>query len=80
MAKGMKTGGRQQGTPNIVTRELRSVLKQIVANELQQLQTTIQGMEPEKRIDVILKLIPYVLPKVEPVPMSIDEPFNGWGI
>lgn len=78
MAKGMKTGGRQQGTPNIVTRELRSVLKQIVANELQQLQTTIQGMEPEKRIDIILKLIPYVLPKVEPVPMSKDEPFNGW--
>ena len=76
MAKGMKTGGRQQGTPNIVTREIRSVLKQIVANELQQLQTTIQDMEPEKRLELVIKLIPYVLPKVEPVPMGHGEPWQ----
>lgn len=74
----MKTGGRQQGTTNIITRELRIILKQIVANELQQLQTTMQGMEPEKRVEVILKLIPYVLPKVEPVAMEKNEPTNYW--
>ena len=32
--RGTKTGGRQAGTPNKVTSELRDALKAIVANEL----------------------------------------------
>jgi len=80
MANGIKTGGRSAGTPNVVTRELRDVLKRIVSNELEQLETTLQGMEPAKRLEIVIKLIPYVLPKVEPVPMDKNEPFTGWDL
>ncbi len=71
-----KHGGRKAGTPNVITSEMRSILKQLIANELERLPATLESMEPEKRIDVILKLIPYVLPKVEPVPMGHSEPWH----
>ena len=34
MAKGIKTGGREIGTPNKTTSELRKTLKHIVDDEL----------------------------------------------
>lgn len=74
MAKGIKTGGREQGTPNVLTKEMRAILKSIIANELETLPETLEKMEPEKRLEVILKLIPYVLPKIEPVTMYAGEP------
>ncbi|MEI8201613.1 MAG: hypothetical protein WCH34_01285 [Bacteroidota bacterium] len=76
MAKGIKTGGRDQGTPNLLTRELRAILKSIVSKELKLIPATLEKLEPEKRTELVLKLLPYVLPKVEPVPMDQGEP---WG-
>jgi vacuolar-type H+-ATPase subunit E/Vma4 len=75
MANREKTGGRSQGTPNVITREIREVLKRIISNELDQLEETLSGMDPAKRLEVVIKLIPYVLPKVEPVGMERGEPY-----
>ena len=36
---GVKYGGRQKGTPNRMTKELRSVLKDMLYQELEQIQT-----------------------------------------
>jgi len=76
MAKGIKTGGRDKGTPNILTKEMRAILKSIIAKELETLPGTIEKMEPEKRLDILLKLLPYVLPKVEACNMGAGEPFS----
>jgi len=79
MAKGKKFGGREQGTPNVLTREMRAILKSIVSKELATIPETLEKMEPVKRLDVILKLLPYVLPKIEPVPMHAGEPLlSDW--
>ena len=77
MAKGIKTGGRQAGTPNRLTSELRTILKNIIANELEALPETLKEIEPKDRLDIIVRLIPFVLPKVEMVNMEVGEPF-GW--
>ena len=76
MAKGIKTGGRDQGTPNRLTREMRAILKRIVSRELELIPASLEKLEPEKRTEIVIKLLPYVLPKVEPVPMDRGEP---WG-
>lgn len=76
MAKGIKTGGRDQGTPNLLTKEMRTILKGIIANELKTLPETIQKLEPEKRIEILIKLLPYIMPKVEAVPMTTGEPLS----
>ena len=79
--KGIKTGGREKGTVNLMTSELRATLKQIVSNELESISATLETLEPDKRCEMILKLLPYVLPKVESVKMEDGEPWKSdWGI
>jgi hypothetical protein len=77
MAKGHKTGGREQGTPNKLTSDMRAILKGIVSSELERISEILEKLEPEKRADLVLKLLPYVLPKVEAVSMDEGEPWNN---
>tara|TARA_B100000768_G_C11204158_1_gene343071 strand:- start:282 stop:521 length:240 start_codon:yes stop_codon:yes gene_type:complete len=74
--KGEKTGGRTIGTPNKTTKEIRTVLKGVINNELQNIETLISEMTPKERLGIIIKLIPYVLPKVETVNATFGEPLN----
>ena len=75
---GNKYGGRQKGTPNRVTKELRSVLKDILYQELEQIQEQLQTLNPKERVELIIKLMPYVLPKTTSVSHTINEPLD-WG-
>jgi len=62
-----KTGGRQRGTPNKVTTDLRSLINELVSDELEHLQSHIQQMPDEQRTHILLKLLPYVTPKMQAV-------------
>ena len=80
MACGCKTGGRQAGTPNKVTSELRGRLKGILNAQL----TEIEKIDSEEwktlsdseRINLVKMLLPYVLPKVD---VFSQEPTAGSG-
>ncbi|NCB20029.1 MAG: hypothetical protein EOM61_10470, partial [Bacteroidia bacterium] len=65
MAKGKKTGGRKPGTPNKLTSELRTILNEIVYNEIIYLQTRINKLQEKDRIELLTKLLPYIIPKVK---------------
>lgn len=80
MAKGIKTGGRQQGTPNRLTKEIRSVLKDFVHTEMEMLPEYMDTLENEARIQLLIKIIPFVLPRIKEVSHRDDEPFefDGW--
>jgi hypothetical protein len=75
---GNKYGGRQKGTPNKLTKELRSVLKDILYQELEQIQERLDALKPKQRIELLIKLMPYVLPKVTSVSHTTNEPLD-WG-
>jgi len=75
---GIKYGGRQKGTPNIMTKELRSVLKDILYQELEEVQERFKLLEPKERIELLIKLMPYALPKVISVSHTTNEPLD-WG-
>ena len=49
MAKGYKTGGREKGTPNKLTHEIRETLIVILEQEMKQLPALMESMQPEKR-------------------------------
>lgn len=78
----MKTNnpnGRPAGTPNKLTAELREILKGIIEKELEGLADRIEALEPDKRLELLIKLLPYVLPKVETVHPADGEPgLFGW--
>jgi hypothetical protein len=73
---GNKYGGRQKGTPNRMTKELRSVLKDILFEELEEVQERFKLLEPKERIELLIKLMPYALPKVTSISHITNEPLD----
>ena len=61
---GQKHGGRKKGTPNRLTRELRTILKDVLYQEMEHLEERLNDLDPKDRMQIILKLMPYVFPKV----------------
>lgn len=76
---GKKYGGRQKGTPNRMTKELRSVLKDVLYKELDDIQERFNLLEPKERIELLIKLLPYALPKVTAISHTTNEPLD-WGL
>ena len=70
---GNKTGGRTAGTPNRVTSELRETLKGIIAAELDALPQTFAELTPKERIELVIKLLPFALPKVSTINGTYDS-------
>jgi len=75
---GNKYGGRQKGTPNRITKELRTLLKDILYQELEQVQERLELLEPKERIELLIKLMPYALPKITSISHTTNEPLD-WG-
>ena len=75
---GKKYGGRQKGTPNRMTKELRSVLKDVLYEEIEALQERLGAVKPKERVELLIKLMPYALPKVPSVSHTTNEPLD-WG-
>lgn len=70
---GKKFGGRQAGTPNRLTRELRTALKNILHKEIKTIPEHLNKLEPKDRLEMLIKLLPYAMPKVEPESYQIGE-------
>lgn len=80
-SKRVKTGGRKVGTPNILTHELREILKQFVSNEIENLskEDVLSKLTINERLIFLTKILPYVLPKIEPLMNQYDLP-TEWDI
>ena len=75
---GNKYGGRQKGTPNRITKELRSLLKDVMYDEIGALQERLDALNAKERVELLIKLMPYALPKVTSVSHTTNEPLD-WG-
>lgn len=78
---------RAKGTPNIITREVRGMLKAFIAGELAVLPERLVKFTDAERVALMVKLLPYVLPKVDSVHHGFGEPSlpfhvgaDGWDI
>ena len=59
-----------------LTGNIRDTLKEMMQKEIESLPDTLKELEPVQRLNVLCKLIPYVLPKVESVTHTQGEPEN----
>jgi|GEM_PF-407491 hypothetical protein len=73
---GKKFGGREKGTPNKLTAELRSALKDVLYEEIEQIPHRLDELEAKDRLEQLIKLMPYVFPKVQSVSQSLDKPMS----
>ncbi|MDC1204268.1 hypothetical protein N8085_02555 [Salibacteraceae bacterium] len=62
----------------IRVKDLRINLKQVIEEELEKLPDHLKQLDPLERVNVIVKLLPYVFPKVNTVHYKEDESFNGF--
>lgn len=73
----VKTGGRQPGSTNLITKDLRGRVLDIVESNLEGLEGTLQEMEPRDRVAVLLKLMEFVLPKGKEIPEPVKATYGG---
>lgn len=72
-----KRGGRTLGTPNKTTKQLKEKLSIVIENELEMLDDTLASLEPKTRLELVIKLLNYVIPKAvetqdtEPITLKI---------
>ena len=57
-----------------LTGNIRDTLKDLMQKELEQLPDTLKELEPVQRLNILCKLMPYVLPKTESVKHTLGEP------
>jgi hypothetical protein len=61
-----KFGGRLKGVPNHSTKELKAFLGAFLSEELATLPETFNSIKsPEKRLELIVKFLPFILPRVQ---------------
>jgi hypothetical protein len=62
-----------------LVQNIREQLKELVQKELKTFPETLKDLEPEKRLSILCKLMPFVLPKVETIHPEIGEP-GQWNV
>ena len=58
-----KTGGREKGTPNKVTRTIRESIFDIVSDSIDVLKDDLKKLEPKERLQIINGFLPYIVSK-----------------
>ena len=61
----------REGVPNRATSEVRRAFKQLVENNLPQMQSDLDELDPKDRIKFILDIAKFILPTLQAV--SIDD-------
>lgn len=80
MARGTKTGGRQKGTPNKTTAELKSVINKLIGDYQdsgQMAQDLMSIEDPRERLTTACKLMEYVIPKMRSVETDVHLENDG---
>lgn len=63
----------RQGKQNKSTKEVRQCFQNLISDNIEQMQSDLDSLTPKARLDVIIKLSQYVLPRLEAVNLSATE-------
>ena len=55
-------------------KQIRSALKNCIHNEFEKLPELLEELKPKERLELLVKLLPYALPKNKEVSVSYGEP------
>ena len=70
MFKGTRQNGRTPGTQNKTTKEIRDVFKNLLENNLEQVQNDLDSLEPKDRVLFLLKLTSFVIPTLRSIEVN----------
>lgn len=64
--------GRKAGTPNTLTGDLRKQIQAIVEGQITQILADLQALEPKDRVNALVKLLDFVLPRLQRTETVVD--------
>lgn len=64
MAKGFKSGGRVQGSTNLITREVRESLLSVFNEQVDRISITTDLSELRARNEVMRTILPYIVARL----------------
>ena len=67
-----KTGGRKANTPNKINAETKTVIQNLVNDEVQKLPQLLDSLKPKDRAEILVKLISFVVPKQSKVELEAE--------
>ena len=69
----VKTGGRKANTPNRINAEAKQVIQDLVNIEVNKIPQLLEQLEPKDRLEILIKLIAFVIPKQTKIELEPDE-------
>ncbi|AIN71919.1 hypothetical protein K5L04_01870 [Flavobacterium psychrophilum] len=73
--KGVRNvNGRPKGSLNKSTAETKELIHNVVSKQLENIDKLLDRLEPKERIDAIIKLLPYLIPKQSEITTNESEP------
>lgn len=73
MPKGAKFGGREAGTPNKVTADVRAIMVALAQEHAPQVSAWLLAVkQPAKRLELYLRLLEYSIPKLGRTEHALD--------
>ena len=70
-----RQGGRQKGTPNKSTKEVRELISKFVGEKWDEFILNYNMItDPEKKCSIMLQLLPYISPKMASVEYTGEAP------
>lgn len=70
-----RIGGRAKGTPNRTTSTLREWVQTLLDGNRKQIEEDLKLLSPKERVQTLLRLLDYCLPRLQSVSTKID--FNS---
>lgn len=68
-----KTGGRQKGTPNKITKAVRTTLVKVINRNMRTIQRDFDALDPKDRLLLLEKFMQYVVPKQSTIKAEISD-------
>jgi len=68
----MKTGGREPGTPNVLTKQMRERINDFLENNFSMIESDLLALEPRERVRFYIELLNYGVPKLKQTELKTD--------
>ena len=73
--KGMqKIGGRTEGVSNRASTRIRNIFEDLLNKNIDKIQKDLDGMKPVERVNVLLKLAEFCIPRLQAVAGELFTP------